>query len=328
MMKMRKFDILIDNIKDIDTVYSKFVNTNYPFQASIARYVVSKLILSVDEVTGTNLKLNPVHCSRLMFATSEAKCSLLSKFNILPDNSAKIIKQLTAIDKIVSKVNRDNITQIGCSFYTDSFTVAVIFKSNNDHFDIDFTIIDGNTIDKVITYYNSEIQNVWSFKEADKEDMSKDDIILRNYGHIVTHFLSVRHKINNKRDNTPERLSYIYKVYLRNIADATGTPKSELDAQVENLFKIITHLADNFTYKKVSVIYMGARTVSAMFRVTHCDEGGLSSCTYDISITVEADENGCIESITGIAYHKDGIILYDKKDGLRPLENWWEVNKE
>lgn len=325
---MKKFDILIDNIKDIDTVYSKFVNTSYPFQASIARYVVSKLILSVDEVTGTNLKLNPVHCSRLMFATSEAKCSLLSKFNILPDNSAEIIKQLTAIDKIVSKVNRDNITQIGCSFYADSFSVVVIFKSNNDHFDINFTIIDGNTIDKVITYYNSEIQKVWSFKEADKEDMTKDDIILRNYGHIVTHFLSVRHKINNKRDNTPERLSYIYKVYLRNIADATGTPKSELDAQVENLFKIITHLADNFTYKKVSVVYMGARTISAMFRVNHCDEGGLSSCTYDISITVEADENGCIESITGIAYHKDGIVLYDKKDGLRPIENWWEVNNE
>ena len=328
MMKMRKFDILIDNIKDIDTVYSKFVNTSYPFQASIARYVVSKLILSVDEVTGTNLKLNPVHCSRLIFATNEAKRSLLSKFNILPDNSAEIIKQLTAIDKIVSKVNRDNIVQIDCSFYADSFSVVVMFKTNNDHFNIDFTIMDGNTIDKVITYYNNEIQNVWSFKEADKEDMTKDDIILRNYGHIITHFLSVRHKINNKRDNTPERLSYIYKVYLRNIADATGTPKSELDAQVENLFKIITHLADNFTYKKVSVIYMGTRTVSAMFRVNHCDEGGLSSCTYDISITVEADENGCIESITGIAYHKDGIVLYDKKDGLRPIENWWEVNNE
>ena len=325
---MKKFDILIDNIKDIDTVYAKFVNTSYPFQASIARYVVSKLILSVDEVTGTNLKLNPVHCSRLMFAESEAKCSLLSKFNILPDNSAEIIKQLTAIDKIVSKVNRDNVTQIGCSFYADSFSVVVMFKTNNDHFNIDFTIMDGNTIDKVITYYNSEIQNVWSFKEADKEDMTKDDIILRNYGHIVTHFLSVRHKINNKRDNTPERLSYIYKVYLRNIADATGTPKSELDAQVENFFKIVTHLVDNFTYKKVSVVYMGARTVSAMFRVNHCDEGGLSSCTYDISITVEADENGCIESITGIAYHKDGIVLYDKKDGLRPIENWWEVNNE
>ena len=328
MIKMKKFDILIDNIKDIDTIYAKFVNTGYPFQASIARYVVSKLILSVDKVTGTNLKLNPVHCSRLMFAESEAKRSLLSKFNILPDNSAEIIKQLTAIDKIVSKVNRDNITQIGCSFYADSFSVVVMFKTNNDLFNIDFTIMDGNTIDKVITYYNSEIQNVWSFKEADKEDMTKDDIILRNYGHIVTHFLSVRHKINNKRDNTPERLSYIYKVYLRNIADATGTPKSELDAQVENLFKIITHLADNFTYKKVSVIYMGVRTVSAMFRVNHCDEGGLSSCTYDISITVEADENGCIESITGIAYHKDGIVLYDRKDGLRPLENWWEVNNE
>lgn len=263
-----------------------------------------------------------------MFATSEAKCSLLSKFNILPDNSAEIIKQLTTIDKIVSKVNHDNITQIGCSFYVDSFSVVVMFKTNNDHFNIDFTIMDGNTIERVITYYNSEIQNVWSFKEADKEDMTKDDIILRNYGHIVTHFLSVQHRINNKRGNTSEGLSYIYKVYLRNIADATGTPKSKLDAQIENLFKIITHLADNFTYKKVTVVYMGARTVSAMFRVTNSDEGGLSSYTYDISITVEADENGCIESITGIAYHKDGIILYDKKDGLRPLENWWEVNNE
>ena len=70
---MRKFDILIDNINDIDTVYSKFVNTSYPFQASIARYVVSKLILSVDEVTGTNLKFNSVHCSKLIFAENEAK---------------------------------------------------------------------------------------------------------------------------------------------------------------------------------------------------------------------------------------------------------------
>lgn len=325
---MKKFDILIENIKDIDTIYSKFVNTSYPFQASIARYVVSKLILSVDEVTGTNLKLNPVHCSRLIFATNEAKRSLLSKFNILPDNSAEIIKQLTAIDKIVSKVNRDNITQIGCSFYADSFSVVVMFKTNNDHFNIDFAIMDGNTIDKVITYYNSEIQNVWSFKEADKEDMTKDDIILRSYGRIITHLLSIQHGIYNKLDNTSEGLSYIYNSLLKDIADATKTPKSELDAQIENLFKIMTHLSDNFVYKKVTVIYMGTRAVSAMFRVTHCDEGGLSSCTYDISITVEADENGCIESITGIAYHKDGIVLYDKKDGLRPLENWWEVNNE
>lgn len=74
-------------------------------------------------------------------------------------------------------------------------------------------------------------------------------------------------------------------------------------------------------------MYMGARTVSAMFKVTHNEEG-LSAYTYDISITLEADENGYIQSITGIAYHKDGIVLYDKKDGLRPLENWWKVNKE
>ena len=325
---MKKFDILIENLNDIDGISSKFTDTKYPFHASIAKYAISKLILSEDEINRSNTMTRCLQRVWLSSVECDAKCSLLAKFNILPDNSAEILKQLTTIDKIVSKVNHSNIAQIGCSFYADSFSVVVIFKTNNDHFDMDFTIIDGNTIDKVITYYNSEIQNVWCFKEADKEDMTKDDVILRNYGHIVTHFLSVRHKINNKRDNTPERLSYIYKVYLRNIADATGTPKSELDAQVENLFKIITHLADNFTYKKVSVIYMGARTVSAMFRVNHCDEGGLSSCTYDISITVEADENGCIESITGIAYHKDGIILYDKKDGLRPLENWWEVNNE
>lgn len=325
---MKKFDILIEDLKDIDSINSKFTNAKYPFHASIAKYAISKLILSEDKINKSSSITRCLPRVWLSGVECEAKCSLLSKFNILPDNSAEILKQLTAIDKIVGKVNSDNIAQIGCSFYADSFSVVVIFKTNNDHFDIDFTIIDGNTIDKVITYYNSEIQDVWNFKEADKGDMTKDDVILRNYGHIVTHFLSVRHKINNKRDNTPERLSYIYKVYLRNIADATGTPKSELDAQVENLFKIITHLADNFTYKKVSVIYMGARTVSAMFRVNHCDEGGLSSCTYDISITVEADENGCIESITGIAYHKDGIVLYDKKDGLRPLENWWEVNNE
>nr|DAM88475.1 MAG TPA: hypothetical protein [Caudoviricetes sp.] len=325
---MKKFDILIENLSDIDVINSKFTDIKYPFHGSIAKYAISRLILSEDEI---NKSSSITRCLQRVWLSSvecDAKCSLLSKFNILPDNSAEIIKQLTTIDKIVSKVNRNNIAQIGCSFYTDSFTVAVIFKSNNDHFDINFTIINGNTIDKIITYYNNEIQNVWNFKEANKEDMSKDDIILRNYGHIVTHFLSVRHKINNKRVNTPEGLSHNYKAFLRNIADATGTPESELEAQVENLFKIITHLADNFTYKKVSVIYMGARTVSAMFRVIQCDEGGLSSYTYDISINVEADKNGCIESITGIAYHKDGIVLYDKKDGLRPLENWWERKDE
>ena len=324
---MKKFNILIENLRDIDVINSKFIDIKYPFHANIAKYAISKLILSEDKI---NLSSSITKCLQRVWLSSvecDAKCSLLSKFNILPDNSAEIIKQLTTIDKIVSKVNRDNIAQIGCSFYADSFRIAVMFKSNNDRFDIDFTIIDGNTIDKVITYYNSEIQNVWSFKEADREDMTKDDIILRNYGHIVTHFLSLQHKINNKRSNTSEGLSHIYKVYLRNIADATKAPKSELDAQIENLFKIITHLADNFTYKKVNVLYMGARTVSAVFKVTH-DEQGLSSHTYDISISLEADENGCIESITGIIDHKDGIILYDKKDGLRPLENWWEGSDE
>ena len=187
--------------------------------------------------------------------------------------------------------------------------------------------MDGNTIDRVITYYNSEIRDVWNFKEVDKENMTKDDIILRSYGRIITHYLSVGQGIGNKRNDTPEGLPYIYNYLLKDIADATKTPKSELDAQIENLFKIITHFSNNFVYRKVCVMYMGARTVSAMFKVTH-DEEGLSAYTYDISITLEADENGYIESITGIAYHKDGIVLYDKKDGLRPLTNWWEINKE
>lgn len=327
MIKMRKFDILIEDLKDIDNISSKFTDAKYPFHASIAKYVISKLILSEDEINRSNTMTRCLQRVWLSSVECDAKCSLLSKFNILPDNSAEIIKQLTAIDKIVSKVNKDNIAQIGCSFYTDSFSVVVIFKSNNDHFDIDFTIIDGNTIDKVITYYNSEIQDVWNFKEADKEDKTKDDIILRNYGRIITHLLSIQHGIYNKLDNTSEGLSYIYNSLLKDIADATKTPKSELDAQIENLFKIMTHLSDNFAYKKVTVIYMGARTVSAMFKATR-GEQGLSSLTYDISITLEADENGYINNITGIAYHKDGIVLYDKKDGLRPIENWWEVNKE
>lgn len=324
---MKKFDILIENLKDIDSINSKFTDAKYPFHTSIAKYTISRLILSEDEMNRSNSMTRCLQRVWLSSVECDAKCALLAKFNILPDNSAEIIKQLTAIDKIVSKVNRDNIAQIGCSFYTDSFSVAVIFKSNNDHFDIDFTIIDGNTIDKVITYYNSEIQDVWNFKEADKEDRAKDDIILRSYGRILTHYLSLGRGICNKCDNIPEGLSYTYNSLLKDIADATKTPESELDAQVENLLKIFTHLADNFAYKKVNVVYMGARTVSAMFKATRGEEG-LASHTYDISISLEADKNGYIESITGIAYHKDGIVLYDKKDGLRPLTNWLEINKE
>lgn len=324
---MRKFDILIENLKDTDAIDSKFTDIKYPFHGSIAKYVISRLILSEDEI---NIGSSVTRCLQRAWRSRmecKAKRSLLSKFNILPDNSAEMFKQLTTIDKIVSKVNSDNIAQIGCSFYTDSFSVVVIFKSNSDRFEMDFTIMDGNTIDRVITYYNSEIQDVWNFKEVDKENMTKDDIILRSYGRIVTHFLSTQNKIYNKLENTPEGLSYIYNSLLRDVADVTKTPKSELDAQIENLFKIITHLTDNFVYQRVCVMYTGARTVSAVFRTTQ-GEQGLSSHTYDISISLEVDENGYIESITGIAYHKDGIVLYDKKDGLRPLENWWKVNKE
>lgn len=176
---MKQFDILIENLSNIDAINSKFTDAKYPFHASIAKYVVSRLILSEDKVNRSNSMTKCLQRVWLAGVECEAKCSLLSKFNILPDNSAEIIKQLTAIDKIVSKVNLDNIAQIGCSFYTDSFSAVVIFKSNNDRFNIDFTIIDGNTIDKVITYYNSEIQDVWNFKEPNKEDMTKDDIILR-----------------------------------------------------------------------------------------------------------------------------------------------------
>lgn len=177
---MKKFDILIENLKDIDSINSKFTDTKYPFHTSIAKYAISRLILSEDEINRSNSMTRCLQRVWLSSVKCDAKCALLSKFNILPDNSDDIFKQLTAIDKIVSKVNRNNIAQIGCSFYTDSFSVAVIFKSNNDRFDIDFTIIDGNTIDKVITYYNREIQDVWNFKEPNKEDMTKDDVILQN----------------------------------------------------------------------------------------------------------------------------------------------------
>ena len=166
-IKMKQFDILIENLKDIDSINSKFTDAKYPFHTSIAKYTISRLILSEDKINKSNSMTRCLQRVWLAGVECEAKCSLLAKFNILPDNSAEIIKQLTAIDKIVSKVNRDNITQIGCSFYTDSFSVVVIFKSNNDRFDIDFTIIDGNTIDKVITYYNREIQDVWNFKEKE-----------------------------------------------------------------------------------------------------------------------------------------------------------------
>lgn len=172
---MKKFDILIENLSDIDAINSKFTDAKYPFHASIAKYTISKLILSEDKINKSNSMTRCLQRVWLSSVECDAKCALLAKFNILPDNSAEIFKQLTAIDKIVSKVNRNNIAQIGCSFYTDSFSVVVIFKSNNDRFDIDFTIIDGNTIDKVITYYNSEIQDVWNFKEADKEDKTKKE---------------------------------------------------------------------------------------------------------------------------------------------------------
>lgn len=164
--------------------------------------------------------------------------------------------------------------------------------------------------------------------EVSIRDLSKDDVILQSYGRIFAHYLNLQqNRMCTTRDITPEELSYIYRVFLRDIVEVTKAPQEDLDGQIENLVKIITHLSDNFAYKKVTVVYMGARTVSAMFKATRGEEG-LFADTYDISITLEADEDGYIKSITGIAYHKDGIVLYDKKDGLRPLENWWEVSNE
>lgn len=175
---------------------------------------------------------------------------------------------------------------------------------------------------------NEDTLTLDSRYEVGAGDATKDDVILRSYGRVVAHYLGLhQYRVYKKCDISPEGLSYIYRLFLNDIVEVTKTPKSELDTQIENFFKIVTHLVDNFPYKEVTIVYTDTRTVCAMFRTTQ-DEQGLLAHSYDISITVEADENGCIESITGIAYHKDGIVLYDKKDGLRPLENWWEVNNE
>ena len=47
---MRKFDILIENLSDTDAINSKFTDAKYPFHGSIAKYVVSRLILSEDKI--------------------------------------------------------------------------------------------------------------------------------------------------------------------------------------------------------------------------------------------------------------------------------------
>lgn len=56
---MRKFDILIENLRDTDAINSKFTDVQYPFHGSIAKYVVSRLILSEDEV---NLSSSVTRC--------------------------------------------------------------------------------------------------------------------------------------------------------------------------------------------------------------------------------------------------------------------------
>lgn len=163
--------------------------------------------------------------------------------------------------------------------------------------------------------------------EVGIRDLSKDDAILQSYGRIFAHYLNLQqNRMCTTRDITPEALSYIYKVFLRDIVEVTKTPQEDLDTQIENFFKIVTSLVDNFPYKEVTILYTDTRTVTAMFRTTANDD--VSTLRHVASISLKADENGYIESITGIAYHKDGIVLYDKKDGLRPLENWWEVNNE
>ena len=163
--------------------------------------------------------------------------------------------------------------------------------------------------------------------EVGIRDLSKDDVILQSYGRIFAHYLNLQqNRMYTKRDITPEGLSYIYKVFLRDIVEVTKTPQKDLDTQIENFFKIVTHLVDNFPYKEVTILYTDTRTVTAMFRTTTNED--LLALRHVASISLEADENGYIKSITGKAHGNEEVVLYDRKEGLRPLTNWWEVNNE
>ena len=159
--------------------------------------------------------------------------------------------------------------------------------------------------------------------EVGIRDLSINDVILQSYGRIFAHYLNLQQ--NRKcttRDITPEELSYIYRVFLRDVVEVTGALQEDLNKQIENFFKIVTSLVDNFPYKEVTILYTDTRTVTAMFRTTANDD--VSTLRHVASISLKADENGYIESITGKAHGKEEVVLYDRKEGLKPLTNWWK----
>lgn len=159
--------------------------------------------------------------------------------------------------------------------------------------------------------------------EVGIRDLSKDDVILQSYGRIFAHYLNLQQKrMYTTRDIPPEEISYIYKVFLRDIVEVTKSPQEDLNTQIENFFRIVTSLVDNFPYKEVTILYTDTRTVTAMFRTTANDD--VSTLRHVASISLKADENGYIESITGKAHSKEEVILYDRTEGLRPLTNWWK----
>lgn len=157
--------------------------------------------------------------------------------------------------------------------------------------------------------------------------LSTDEVILQSYGRIFAHYLGLhQYRIYNKCDITSDGLSYIYNVFLRDIAEVTGTLQEDLDIQIENFFKIVTPLVDNFPYKEVTILYTDTRTVTAMFRTATSDD--ISTLRHVASISLKADENGYIESITGKAHGKEEVVLYDRNEGLKPLTNWWKDDNE
>ena len=162
--------------------------------------------------------------------------------------------------------------------------------------------------------------------EVDIKEISKDDAILQSYGRIVASYLDIQqNRIYNKYPAPRGEVTPIYNAFLRDIAEVTGTPQEDLDIQIENFFEIVTHLVDNFPYKEAIILYTDTRTVTAMFRTTTNDV--VSTLRHIVSISLEAEENGYIKSITGKAYGNEEIILYDRKEGLGPLTNWWKEDK-
>ena len=158
------------------------------------------------------------------------------------------------------------------------------------------------------------------------KEISKDDAILQSYGRIVASYLDIQQsRIYNKYPAPRGEVTPIYNIFLKDIVEVTGALQEDLDIQIENFFKIVTHLVDNFPYKEVTILYTDTRTVTAMFRTTTNED--LLALRHVASISLEADENGYIKSITGKAHGKEEVVLYDRKEGLRPLTNWWKDDK-